>query len=327
MSDIYPQISIIIPVYKAEVYLHRCIDSLLSQTLQNFEILLIDDGSPDRSGEICDKYTQIDDRVRVFHKENGGVSSARNLGIGHAKGEWITFIDSDDYVDKSFLSDFGLEKLKADIYMQGYRIEKKFQVISVHNFLIDYICLTTKSVCFVEGEFHNILNSPVCKLFRRDVIENNDLKFDCELSFGEDHLFTLSYLACIQTIALSPSYSYTYVHSDEQSLTRRVVPYFEIFYYAIKCNKAQRKLVSEKKMLKAVNWRTYSNLMLLLKNFYKLKPLSIDNYRNIRRDCLSLDVGYYGLKLYQKYLVFILFKIPVILSYCFFYLLFSLYRK
>ena len=91
-------ISIIVPVYNTEKYLHRCIDSVLAQTYQDFELLLIDDGSKDSSGAICDEYAAQDTRVRVFHKENGGVSSARNVGLDLAQGEWVTFVDSDDYI-------------------------------------------------------------------------------------------------------------------------------------------------------------------------------------------------------------------------------------
>ena len=91
-------ITIITPVYKAEKYLHRCVDSILAQSYTNFELLLIDDGSPDNSGAICDEYAVKDSRVRVFHKENGGVSSARNAGIDAAQGEFLTFVDSDDYL-------------------------------------------------------------------------------------------------------------------------------------------------------------------------------------------------------------------------------------
>ena len=94
-----PKISVIVPVYKAETFLHQCIDSILAQTFQNFEVLLINDGSPDRSGEICDEYAKKDSRIRVFHKENGGVTSARKYGIEQSCGEWIMFIDSDDYIE------------------------------------------------------------------------------------------------------------------------------------------------------------------------------------------------------------------------------------
>lgn len=98
-----PSISIIVPVYKAEAYLHRCVDSLLAQTFTDFEVLLIDDGSPDRSGEICDAYAKKDARVRVFHQPNGGVSVARQRGVENAKGEWITFVDADDCLPQKSL--------------------------------------------------------------------------------------------------------------------------------------------------------------------------------------------------------------------------------
>ena len=96
-------ISIIVPVYKAEKHLSECIDSIISQTYENFELILIDDGSPDNSGKICDEYAEKDKRIRAIHKENGGVSSARNTGLDNASGEYITFIDSDDFVDKQYL--------------------------------------------------------------------------------------------------------------------------------------------------------------------------------------------------------------------------------
>ena len=98
-----PQISIVVPVYNVEKYLERCIDSILAQTFTDFELLLINDGSKDSSGLICDKYAEKDSRIRVFHKENEGVSRARNLGISNARGRWLCFIDSDDWVDKEYL--------------------------------------------------------------------------------------------------------------------------------------------------------------------------------------------------------------------------------
>ena len=99
-------ISIIVPIYNAGNTLHRCIDSILSQTYTSWELLLVDDGSTDSSGAISDEYATKDTRVRVFHKENGGVSSARNVGLDNAQGEWITFVDSDDYIEENFLKSF-----------------------------------------------------------------------------------------------------------------------------------------------------------------------------------------------------------------------------
>lgn len=114
-------ISIIVPVYNVELYLDKCIQSILAQSYPNFELLLIDDGSSDGSKEICDKYAKLDSRIRVFHRINGGVSSARNAGLEKAKGDWIAFIDADDWVFPNFLSDFvaNLEN-NVDLYIQGY---------------------------------------------------------------------------------------------------------------------------------------------------------------------------------------------------------------
>ena len=108
-----PKISVIIPVYNVAKYLHRCIDSALAQTFTDFELLLIDDGSKDNSGEICDEYARKDNRVRVFHKENEGVSVARNIGIGHSSGTYLMFLDSDDWLESSCL-DYCLKSMKDD---------------------------------------------------------------------------------------------------------------------------------------------------------------------------------------------------------------------
>ena len=94
-----PELSVIVPVYNAEKYLHKCVDSILSQTYRDFELLLVDDGSPDQCGRICDAYATQDPRVKVIHKPNGGVSEARNVGLDQAKGNYISFIDPDDWVE------------------------------------------------------------------------------------------------------------------------------------------------------------------------------------------------------------------------------------
>ena len=113
--------------------LHRCVDSILAQTFTDWELLLIDDGSPDRSGEICDEYASKDTRIKVFHKENGGVSSARNTGLDVANGEWIVFADSDDWCENNYLSDFfEIEDLQeTDVVLQGRKNEVNGEVVSI----------------------------------------------------------------------------------------------------------------------------------------------------------------------------------------------------
>ena len=107
-----PEISIIVPIYKVEAYIHKCVNSILNQTFKNFELILVEDGSPDKCGEICDEYAKKDSRVVVIHKENGGVSSARNIGLKKAVGKYISFIDPDDYLELNYYDE--LLKISKD---------------------------------------------------------------------------------------------------------------------------------------------------------------------------------------------------------------------
>ena len=118
-----PKISIIVPIYKIERYLHQCIDSILEQTFTDFELLLIDDGSQDRCPAICDEYAEKDERIRVFHKPNGGLTSARNCGLDNAKGEWIMHIDGDDWIEPTYIEELYNAAIKndADIAICGFR--------------------------------------------------------------------------------------------------------------------------------------------------------------------------------------------------------------
>lgn len=146
-----PKISVIVAVYKAEAYLHRCVDSLLAQTFQDFEILLIDDGSPDHSGKICDDYANQDARIRVFHKENGGVGSARQCGIDHVRGEYTTHVDPDDWVEPTMLEEMyakakedDADMVLADWYLE-YVDDTKYvnqqpSSLDVKTVLSDFLC-------------------------------------------------------------------------------------------------------------------------------------------------------------------------------------------
>ena len=120
-------ISIIVPIYNVEKYLKKCIDSIINQTYKNLEIILVDDGSPDNCGKICDEYAKKDNRIKVIHKENGGVSSARNVGVENATGEYIGFVDSDDYIEKDMYEVLinNLKKENADIsIISNYEVYK-----------------------------------------------------------------------------------------------------------------------------------------------------------------------------------------------------------
>lgn len=186
-----PQISVIVPVYNSESTLNRCVDSILSQNFNKFELLLIDDGSTDRSGEICDEYAKKDFRVKVFHKENGGVSSARNVGLDNAKGEWITFVDSDDYIYNVAFDK--VQSYTTDLLIFNYKIESDNKLIDAPRIAqYDISQMLEKYLCF------EIFRTPWAKFFRRDIIA--DLHFDTEMSIEEDTLFVIQYLISCSSI-------------------------------------------------------------------------------------------------------------------------------
>lgn len=207
--SIQPKISIIVPVYKAERYLHRCVDSILAQTFTDFEVLLIDDGSPDRSGAICDEYAVADPRVRVFHKPNGGVSSARNFGIDNARGEWITFVDADDFISPSYC-DIDLST-NCDIIITDYKISE------VDNTITDSIPFVGNisdgiSPFLKENLQYLLLRVPWGKFIRRTAI--GDIRFTPSQRIGEDTVFMLNLLTATKSISITNDGCYYWQQSD-----------------------------------------------------------------------------------------------------------------
>lgn len=207
MSD--SLISVIVPVYNSEQTLNRCIDSILCQTYRNFELLLIDDGSNDRSGEICDEYARKDSRVKVFHKENGGVSSARNVGLDNAKGEWITFCDSDDYVSKEWLCNMLRYDTGCDLVVQGFSTPMEYEP---PNSEINHFCVYSgpiKDGLILLLQRH-ILGYLWVKLFKSSIIRNHHIKFDKNIFLQEDELFILSYAKYCNSMTAIEKIGYFY---------------------------------------------------------------------------------------------------------------------
>lgn len=225
-------ISVIVPIYNAEKYLHRCIDSILAQSYTDFELLLIDDGSPDNSGAICDNYAAKDGRIRVFHKENGGVSSARNIGIKYAIGDWISFIDSDDYVNCDYLYELYKYHISADLIigsfqMVGTNIEDFYGIIPVNSFTRTQF----KDMLVLYGGGEN-LGCACFKLYKRDIIRRYNILYNDNISASEDWLFTLDYLRYIHTICTSDKPNYYYERSNSESLSQHNRD-FDSYFYAM----------------------------------------------------------------------------------------------
>lgn len=216
------KISVVVPVYKTGEKLNRCIDSILNQTFADFELILVDDGSPDNSGLICDEYAARDSRIVVIHKENGGVSVARNTGIKIANGDYIVFVDSDDYVDINYLSELykGIMHYQTDFCMCNYiSVFEDGQTLSDHGFLSNRAMNKEeiKSVVF-DHIFRNYstdgLFSPWGKIFKRKIITENNLSMDTDMSFGEDMLFVVAYLERCDCVVFIENALYYYERQE-----------------------------------------------------------------------------------------------------------------
>lgn len=198
-----PKISVIVPVYNAEKTLHKCIDSILGQSYKDWELLLIDDGSTDASATICDEYAQLDNRIRAFHKQNGGVSSARNVGLKNARGEWIAFVDSDDELLPCALDVFfsgAKYRANIDLVSVGYEVYSTngdfFSTLDEKNKneqqVFDINQAVKRMYCDKFYQFYVFT-----KLFKRSVIIDAGLHFDETLYFSEDRLFIINYLCAM----------------------------------------------------------------------------------------------------------------------------------
>ena len=213
-----PKISIIVPVYKAEAYLRRCVDSLLAQTFKDFEILLVDDGSPDRSGEICDEYARKDSRVRVFHKENGGVSSARQCGLDNACGEYTIHADPDDWVEPDMLEAL-YQKAKsedADMVICDFYIEQnERQIYSKQQpSALDHETVLRELFQQLHGSCWN-------KLVRRACYTQLDVHFPNGINLWEDQFVNFCLLMNdIKISYLNKAYYHYDLYSNSSSIVR-----------------------------------------------------------------------------------------------------------
>lgn len=203
------KISVIVPIFNTVQYLPRCIDSILSQSFTDFELLLVDDGSTDGSGAICDKYAVKDSRIRVFHKKNGGVSSARNLGLDKAKGEWVSFVDSDDALGKHYLEH--LMGDDSDLVITGLQRLSGDNVDILAPKMAQYVSMSEMPSHWNLPEMNYLYCFPVAKRYRNDIIKENNLRFDENLFYQEDLGFVLSYMVFIDGFVELPYADYEYL--------------------------------------------------------------------------------------------------------------------
>ena len=279
--DFSPKVSVIVPVYKVEKYLPECIESILAQTFPDFELLLVDDGSPDNSGAICDDYAARDPRIRVFHKENGGVSSARNLGLDNARGEWIAFVDSDDTVGEKYLEmllDL-LRKSNADISLCSWSMMSESGAVSPRKKCrlrgIEKVGRAVAMYRVQNGSYYE--GSPYCRLFSRRSIEENKLCFDEKIKIGEDWLFSTKYFASCVKSAVSTAESLYFYRARNGSAMRGNV---EGQWSVLHAQRAVRKLLA-KAFPRHITLRSAHNVREGM-NFFVLLHLFLIERKDIR---------------------------------------------
>ena len=254
-----PLISIIVPVYNVETSLLRCLDSISTQSYSYFEALLIDDGSTDRSGSICDEYALKDSRFHVFHKENGGVSSARNLGLRHIKGVWFSFVDADDIIYKDALLHY-ISHISEDVdIVSGY-----YNILDANGEGAprDIKKKISKRITFEDAlkhmfaPFDGIYNGYLwTRLFRTSVLREFNLSFNEKIHIKEDSLFIVEYIChSRKDVFFTSELVYGYIQSESsvmKSLKKKFNPkYLTDIDACVLMNKAIREVSSDPKLLR-----------------------------------------------------------------------------
>ncbi len=286
-----PLISIIVPVYNTEQYLDKCVDSIVNQTYTNLEIILIDDGSPDNCGDICDEWAKKDSRIKVIHKPNGGLSSARNAGLDNSTGEYIGFIDSDDVIEPEMYEKMlkNIQNTHADVCMCGCKIiNEQGELLLENNFsnkvynideIIEEIILPLKTAVWD-------------KLYKKELI--GLIRFLQGRIHGEDLLFTLNLLANDLSISAISGAYYRYIKHPSSITTSK---FSNRSFDEVYCKDQAYKIIEEKFPIykeKARVW-CFRARMNVMRHIYKEKEIKeysqeliqykkyvIDNYKTIK---------------------------------------------
>lgn len=300
-----PKISVIVPVYKAEKYLHRCVDSILAQTFTDFEVLLIDDGSPDKSGKICDEYAKIDNRIKVIKKVNGGANSARREGFVNSIGEYLVFLDSDDTLTYRAL------EVLYELIIQGYDVVKGS--IERRNNIGKAIGVEKNrfSKGIIEGEediirmiFSEDVAPYLCgSIYRRDLfsIDVFNKSIEAHISYGEDWITNLLIAKNIEKIICVEDVVYNYYVNTESFTCSQVV---SLDYY-----NRQDKLLIQEGILDLPFLKSYvaarRHFIYVRSFFIPELNFAIDRYKEIRMED-SVDVNLLlRKKVDRKFLYFI----------------------
>lgn len=240
-------ISFIVPIYRIpDDFLKKCIDSIINQDFKKIEVILVDDESPDKCGEICDEYASKDKRIKVIHQKNQGVSVARNVGIDIAVGEWIAFVDADDWIEPNYVEKFYEMSLKTkseiiicDCYVNysSRQVKNKFfrdncieaNMKEKDRFILQYLCNKIYNDDLGTAD----VGAPWGKIYKREFLNKNKLRFDPKLIRMEDNVFNLFAFEKAESIYYEEGYLYHYRKSDFSGFRRftpNIVNYYELVF-------------------------------------------------------------------------------------------------
>lgn len=242
-----PKVSVIMPVYNVEKYIRASIESVLAQTYQDFELLIVDDGSPDKCPNICDEYATQHSNIRVFHKTNGGLSSARNVGVENAIGKYILFVDSDDTIEEDLLERViaAAEHTQADVTVFGIHTQVYKDGVLVSEKYGNHASKTLIGHAEIERNFiwlteNSLWNFPVDKLYLRKVLVENQIQADSFYDrVCEDTVFLLDLYPYVNTISVMEGCYYNYFIRDTQSVVAKFIPERYEKYYGRFCKTKQ----------------------------------------------------------------------------------------
>lgn len=272
-----PKISIIIPVYKVEKYLERCLDSVLNQTLTDFELLLIDDGSPDRSGEICDAYAARDSRIVVIHQENGGPSKARNTGLDAARGDYIGFVDADDYIEPQMYETLyqNIIEYQADISVIGFRKVFDGYCRTAAYDRMERVLLNQKEALWEALRCRRFIMVPWDKLYRRELLQGH--RFPVGMLY-EDSVFNADVFREEGIkVVFDPVVCYNYVQRGGSTMNSGFNPK-QMDYITVWQRNYELLLPDYPDFKRLLDWRRYSAYFTVLDQL----ALSEPNYRDLK---------------------------------------------
>ncbi len=298
-----PKISIIVPIYNAEKYIDRCMDSIFNQTFADYEIILVNDGSKDNSLSICKEYEKKDNRIKVIDKENGGAGSARNAGIDIAKGEYLYFIDSDDEISSNLLERTFFVAKEDDFDLIVFSIKNDIIDSNTGSVLSSYCSKQSDLEFKSRGDFRKnfsklyyegiLFGGPVNKLFRTQIIKGNGVRFP-DLRRGQDEIFNFRYYRYVNSLKIIPDVLYTYFAFDKIAQNKKYrINYFEettlVYYKTIKDLLNEFGLNDEYSLKKFQNSFIYSLESAFLLAWNPLEKLDKKDKMRFIEKVLSVD--------------------------------------